>query len=245
MWYGRREKNGISVNDNGKEKMYFISDCRDVAKYEDRFYFLTRHSIFCGKDGKILFAEPLASTDADLIKVHGEIYVSSCDTGTIYQFSDCARPIQAAKIGEHVSDFAVLENKIYCVTFHDNKLVKLSDFKIEKEVALPSTPQRIIVKNRVFVLVNDGFFSKIMSFDRELNFIREIIFPRQIGDILYFSGKIIFSGLDFNYILTEKLTVLSTKKSTGKILCSCADSPIILDDKVYSLDLTNNIIYPS
>lgn len=185
---------------------------------------------------------PNIYNDKTLIN-NDRIYISSEDSGSILIYDFSGNLLFSIKFGEHISDFIISDNFMYVITYQDNFLIKSTLSETINKIPLNDFPQRILYKKFLYVLLNNEYFSYIKLFDSDLNFIKEIKFERQIGDLYCFQNKLIFNGEDYNYILSENLTLISQKNSTGKILCKFSDYPIFESGE--RLDIINNIIYPS
>lgn len=240
VWFVKFYNDKTVINVNNK-KIIYKSKCQEVLKINNKIYLLS--------NGKITINDECSDmnffvidTSSNHIFVDEKIYVSGEDTGIISVYDLKGELSNTIKLGEHISDFTVFNNHIYAITYHDNFLIKSTSDIINKKVVLENFPQRILVKKYVYVLLNSEFYSFIKLFDYNLNLIKSICFKRQIGDLYSFKNKIIFNGDEKNYILTENLTLISQKNSTGKSLCKFSNIPIFEDNMM--LDVINNIIYP-
>ena len=242
MWFAEIYNDGVLLNVNKREYFIKIKNCCYITKYNDIFYLLSRGNVLCISE-KIHKNFFVANCDSNVIKVKNKIYISGEDTGCIYIYNLNGELCGLTKLGEHLADFEIINDNIYGITYNDNFLVKTNFEEENKKIILDMTPQRIIIKNYIYLLLNDGYYSVIKMFDDDLNILKIISFERQIGDLFFYYDKIIFSGTEYNYILSENLTLLSKKKSTGEILCRFSDIPILEKTKGV-LDTVNNIIYP-
>jgi hypothetical protein len=153
------------------------------------------------------------------------IYEADVDSGTLYQYNTKGIIQQSIKLGEHISDYCVCGNEIYVITYLDNRLILLYDFYVNKEVELDFVPQSIIADEYIYVLLNDGFYSVIQQYDRNVKLLKNIKTPRQIGDIFLHNDKLIFNGLNYTYVFNKTLNVYYIKKAQAN---ACADIPILL-----------------
>ena len=242
MWFAKIFDDSVLLNIDKKERYIRIKNCCYITKYNDVFYLLCHDNVLCfsEKSNKMFFS---VDSDSNVIKVENNIYISGEDTGCIYIYNFNGELCSLTKIGEHLADFEVFDDFVYGITYNDNILIKTDLKEKYKKIFLDMVPQRIIVKKYIYLLLNDGYYSVIKMLDTDLNIRKFILFERQIGDLFFYFDKIIFSGTEYNYILSENLTILSKKKSTGEILCRFGDIPIFEKSKGI-LDTVNNIIYP-
>ncbi len=242
MWFAEIYNDRVLLNVNKKENFIKIKNCCYITEYNHIFYLLSCDNVLCASE-KIHKKFFVVNSDSNVVKVKNKIYISGEDTGCIYVYDFNGELCTITKLGEHIADFEILDDCIYGITYNDNILIK-TDFKEKNNrIFLDMVPQRIIIKKHIYLLLNDGYYSAIKMLDTDLNILKFILFERQIGDLFFYYDKIIFSGTEYNYILSENLTLLSKKKSTGEILCRFSDIPIFEKTKGV-LDTVNNIIYP-
>ncbi len=125
-------------------------------------------------------------------------------------------------MGEHISDISFCR-EIFAVTYHDNRLIRHG----KAEAALEFAPQTVIADDNVYILMHDGFFSYIEMRNTELEPVRRIKVPRQIGELRRFGNKTVFWGNDFYYIFDFKLKNPIIKKGTGSLLCRASSGPVL------------------
>jgi hypothetical protein len=148
-----------------------------------------------------------------------KVYVSNVDSGMMYECDEYGRINKCIKIGEHISDFDILDNIIYVISYFDNKITLVKDFYISKTVQLQFVPQKIIVKEYVYILLNDGYCGLIQMYTLELEYIKTVRLMNQVGELKYVINKLIFYGFDYTYIFSKTLNTYDIRKCTGKNLC--------------------------
>jgi len=244
VWFADIKNDSVFLFDNGKNLEIKIKNCVCALKQEDCYFLLNGKKLIClDKKGNIIFDVNTVDRTSDNIKISDNIYVSGHDTGFLYKYDFSGNLIEGTKAGEHISDFATDINHTYVLTYHENKLILLENFKRVNEISFKLTLQNIIKEKYIYLLAHNGYISKIYMLNTELEVLKELEFPRQIGELFLFKNKLIFSGIDYNAVFTKNLHILSIKKSTGKILCRFADEPIYIFEKPYKYDLINNITY--
>ncbi len=241
MW-AKIEKEYIKILCNDEEIILNLKNGRDVKFYNGNLYVLTDQNLFKLNKNKEVFKSATMSHDCSAMAIsEKEIFVIGTDTGTLYSFSHLGEAKKWIHLGEHIADVAILGNNVVCATFHENKLLLINEMKILEWTQLEYTPQRIRCAESIYILSHDGFFSVITMFNAELNKIAEIKFERQIGDIFLFGERIVFNGVNYNYVLDCNLKAISAKKSTGELLCRFSDEPLTESGKKF--DWYNNLIY--
>ncbi len=242
VWFAKIYDDSVLLNIDKKEHFIRVKNCCYIKKNNENFYLLCHDKVWCFSE-KIYKNFFVVNSDSNVVKVKNKIYISGEDTGCIYVYDFNGELCTLTKLGEHIADFEILDDCIYGITYNDNILIKTNFKEKNSSIFLDMVPQRIIIKKYIYLLLNDGYYSAIKMLDTDLNMLKFIPFERQIGDLFFYYDKIIFSGTEYNYILSENLTLLSKKKSTGEILCRFSDMPIFENTK-NALDIVNNIIYP-
>lgn len=244
MWFADLFEDKIILTINKEKCEYNILNCCFVTIKNTLIYFLCEGKIFVYSNNKELYSFSVIDSFSNKLIVKDNIYVSGEDTGCISAYDLKGNIIKTVKMGEHLADFDIFNNFIFAITYNDNFLIKTNFYDYSKRIILQNIPQKIIIKNYVYILLNDENYSYIKMYNFNLDELKTISFQRQIGDIFLFDNRIIFNGLDFNYILSENLNILSQKRSTGEFLCKFSDIPIF-EKTNKRFDLINNIIYPS
>ena len=246
MWYAKKGAYEVFVFLNGKTFLLPIERCKSIFYTENRFYFLCENYIRCYDESfRFLFQTYNVERSCNRIYVYRSfIYTSSPDTGAVYQYGLNGTLFQSVRAGEHVCDFTVAGESLYTVSYHDNKLFQIKNMEIAKDIFLDEMPQTVLFDKNIFVLLNNEFYSCIELFNEQLERIKKIRMPRQIGELFLWNHKIIFGGYEFNYVLDKNLNFLSIKKSTGKLLCRYSDELLYCDDTVWKFDPINNLSYP-
>ncbi len=240
VWFAEIYDEKTIINDKNKT-MTYLKKCTAICKENKMFYLLLNDKVIIINE--LIYKEFFTlDNTSNKICVDKKIFVSGEDSGAISIYNYDGQILNTIKIGEHISDFFVINDFIYAITYHDNFFIKTTDKMILKKVILNNFPEKIIKGKYIYILLNNAYYSFIKMFDFDLNLIKEIYFKRQIGDIFLYKNKIIFNGEDYNYILTENLTLISQKNSTGKFLCRFSDYPILETKERFGI--INNIIYP-
>ncbi|GEM_PF-4348030 len=246
MWYAKKGAYEVFVFLNGKTFLLPIERCKSIFYTENKFYFLCENDIRCYDENfRFLFQTYNVERNCNRIYVDRYfIYTSSPDTGAVYQYALNGTLLQSVRAGEHVGDFTLAGEALYTVSYHDNKLFQIKNMEIVKDVFLDEMPQTVLFDKNIFVLLNNEFYSCIELFNDQLELIKKISMPRQIGELFLWKNKLVFCGCELNYVLDENLKFLSIKKSTGKLLCRYSDDLLYCDDMVRKFDPINNLSYP-
>ncbi len=242
MWYAYIKNNYVEIYLNKIKHIYSVKKCRSIYYKNGIFYFLNDSSIYAYKNNKLLFSVKTIEKYCEKIIVNKNIYISGNDSGTIYKYNLSGEISESIKIGEHISDFCLSDDNLFVLSYFNNKLTALKNLNIYKEIFFSKTPQNIIVNDYIYVLLNDGYFSYVYMYTKELFLVKKFKITRQIGNIYCFKDKIIFDGNDYRYIFSKNLSIISIKKSTGINLCKYSDFPMCENNQI--LDIYNNIIYP-
>lgn len=243
MWFADLYNDKVNLNVGKNQYMYNVPECCSMDINEGKIYFLCQNKVYVYSDKVLLHSFFTLDQSSNKIIVDNDIFVSGEDSGCISVYNLNGEVIKNVKFGEHISDFSIFDNFVYAVTYNDNFLCKTDMLKYDRKIMLDATPQKIILKEFLYLLLNDENNSTIKMFNFELQELKSIKFKRQEGNIFSFYNKIIFNGSEYNYILSKKLNILSQKKSTGEFLCEFSDIPII-NKKKKVFDVINNIIYP-
>lgn len=248
MWYAKKNAHEVLLYINGKTKILPMERCKVIFYAENKFYLLNEQHIRCYDENfRFLFQTYTIEKSCNRLYAGQHIYLSSPDTGAIYQYSLNGTLLQSVRAGEHVCDFAVKEPEetVYTVSYHDNKIFQINQMKVEREAQLEQMPQKILYKNGViYLLLNDAFYSYILQLNEEFKVLQKVKMPRQIGDLYWKNQRLVFCGYERNYILDRNLKILSIKKSTGKLLCRYSDELLYTGDTIFLFDAVNNLSYP-
>ena len=241
MWAADLYKDKVLLKINSNNYTIKINNCCAVTGKNRYYYFLCSDKVLVWNN-KFINKFSVIDKFSNNIIVSDKIYVSGEDAGSISIYNFDGSIEKSVNIGEHIADFKINDNYIFAITYNDNFLIKTNFTEINK-ISLDYSPQRIILNDYIYVLLNDENFSFIRMYDINFVLMKTIKLKRQIGDIFLFYNKIIFNGSDFNYVFTKKLTLISQKNSTGDFLCRFSDIPIF-EKTTKIFDVINNIIYP-
>ncbi len=199
-----------------------VGGVRDVCVSHGKIYLLFADRASCCNDSGEIFSFPTLSRNCERICVGDRIYISDDDSGTLFTYAPDGKIISGEKMGEHIGDIS-LSSDLFAVTYHDNKLIRHG----KKETTLEFTPQTVIADENVYILMNDGFYTYIEMRNTELEMLRRIKMPRQIGELRRFGNKTVFGGNEFYYIFDFKLKNPIIKKGTGSLLCRASSEPVL------------------
>lgn len=243
VWFADLYEEKVLLYVDGNEYYLNICNCCSVARKGDFFYFLCFNEVLIYKLNVFIGKFSTVDMYSNNIIVGDKIYISGEETGCISLYDFNGNLELTMKIGEHIADFCVLDGNIYAITYNDNFLVKTDLSNNYKKIIFLNTPQRIIVNNKIYVILNDEYFTTIKMLDVDFNELKKITFKRQLYDLVYFNKKIILYGEEFTCVLNENLNILWQKNSTGESLCRFGNIPVLKNTKNF-FDITNNVKYP-
>lgn len=145
------------------------------------------------------------------------LYLAGQDAGQIFVYDWFGRLLISLPMGEHIADLLILNDSLYAISYHDNRLFQVSDLRLTASVNLPAVPEKMLVlRESLLVLCHDGCYSYLVMLSQNLETLHAVILERSLWKMENSNGRLLLNNGEISLFFNECLTLCKSKKRTAQ-----------------------------
>lgn len=173
------------------------------------------------KQGRLILASgkkhkniPVVLENAEYLAVdENRLYLAGQESGHIFVYDWSGQIRESVAVGEHLTGLALLNGRIFTISYHDNRLFRLEDLCVSKTVNLPATPEKLLLFHDCpLVLCHDGFYSYLALYSPELLLKHAAILERGLWHMTVRGDDLLLCDHEKTLFYNECLTLFKHKK---------------------------------